>query len=835
MFKSAKKWVVFEIEAGSFSQGFPVKLRIRQSGRSDILKAFGQLAPAPEIPQLYQDWQSRYWDLGGKRLIRIPQTQTTNVSGMGDCSQAAQAFQQGLNEWLNQRSLRRLERQLLQAIAPEELQGFMIQTSDAQLRRLPWHLWDLFADHFPQAEVVLSSDLALNAAVEAQSLVLQQTIQILAIAGNTSGTEATLTEAMIRQPLPSARVKLLNQPSIAQLRSTLWEQAWDLLFFVGHSASHAQDISGEIQLNQTETLSLDDLHYALEQSVQKGLKLAIFNSCDGLGLARKLADLQIPYVIVMREPVPDQVAQTFLQDFLASFARGNPVHQAVHAARLQLQDLSQRYPCAAWLPVICQNLVAPSLQYHQPMPSRLKWMGFAAVMATAAIASAVVLYTREQALQSRLSWGERLLVAEETAPDGQKSEKRQGITAFAHQDWMAAEALFQQSLRQHPNDPEARIYLNNSHVHNLLDHPPQPSHLPINIVVSVPIGSNSNVAQEILRGVAQWQTEVNQAGGIRGRYLQVLIANDDNNPSIAQELAQRFVQDPTLMAAIAHNASDASVAAAPIFNRGQMVMVTPTSFSDKLSSDGPYIFRMVPNMRFLSDQLALYLLQTDPKAKVVICNDSYAADNESFRNQFANSISARGLPLLKIECDFSTPTFQADQALARIQRSGANTILLAPHVDRIHKALEITDANQGKLRLLGSPTLYTDITLTRGKASANHLATVVPWYASTSPNPAFSQQATEMWGGTVTWRTAMAYDATKVITEGLQKANTRQELSQVLRGKDFAIAGASGKVEFLPSGERNNVPHVATLVQIQPDPHAPSRYRFVPIAAKPTP
>lgn len=829
MFKSTKKWVVFEIEAGSFSQGFPVKLRIRQPGRSDILKASGQLAPAPEIPQLYQDWQSRYWDLGGKRLIRIPQTQTTNVSGIDDCHQAAQALKQGLNEWLNQRSLRRLVRGLLQAIAPAELQGFMIQTSDAQLRRLPWHLWDLFEDHFSEAEVVLSSDLALNTPLDTQTILLQQTIHILAIEGNTLGTEATLTEAMIRQPFPLAQVKLLIQPSSSQLRSTLWEHTWDLLFFVGHSASHTHDCSGEIQLNPEETLSLDDLHYALQQSVHKGLKLAIFNSCDGLGLARKLADLQIPYVIVMREPVPDQVAQTFLQGFLASFARGSSVHHAVHAARLQLQDLSQRYLCAAWLPVICQNLVAPSLRYRQPMPSQLKWMGVAGVLITVAIATAVVFFLREQVWQSRLSWGERLLITAGATP-----EKRAGINAFARQDWKNAEKLFEQSLDQYPNDPETRIYLNNSRVNDGINDQSHPLPTPIKIVVSVPIGSNSNVAQEILRGLAHRQTEVNENGGIRNRHLQVLIADDRNDPGISQELAQRFVQDPALMAAIAHNASDASVAAAPIFNRGQMVMVTPTSFSDKLSSDGPYIFRMVPNMRFLSDQLALYLLQTDPQAKVVICNDSYAADNESFRNQFANSISDKGLTLLKIECDFSAPTFQANPALTQIQESGANTILLAPHVDRIQKALEIAAANQGKLRLLGSPTLYTDITLTGGKASVNRLATVVPWYTSTSPHQEFVKQAIRMWGGMVSWRTAMAYDATMVITEGLQKANTRLELSQVLRGKDFAIAGASGKVEFLPSGERNNVPHVATLVQIQPDPQNPSRYRFVPIAAKPT-
>jgi hypothetical protein len=31
------------------------------------------------------------------------------------------------------------------------------------------------------------------------------------------------------------------------------------------------------------------------------------------------------------------------------------VYQAVRSAREQLQGLEDRYPCASWLPVICQN------------------------------------------------------------------------------------------------------------------------------------------------------------------------------------------------------------------------------------------------------------------------------------------------------------------------------------------------------------------------------------------------------------------------------------------------------------------------------------------------
>ena len=89
-----------------------------------------------------------------------------------------------------------------------------------------------------------------------------------------------------------------------------------------------------IYLNENESLTISDLKYALIKAVENGLKLAIFNSCDGLAIAQELASLNIPRMIVMREPVPDKVAQEFLKHFLLYFASGKSFHLAVRCKRL---------------------------------------------------------------------------------------------------------------------------------------------------------------------------------------------------------------------------------------------------------------------------------------------------------------------------------------------------------------------------------------------------------------------------------------------------------------------------------------------------------------------
>lgn len=155
------------------------------------------------------------------------------------------------------------------------------------------------------------------------------------------------------------------EPQRKELTDQLWGNSWDILFFAGHSSSQGKDCTGRIYLNPTDSLTIGELRYALRKAVERGLQLAIFNSCDGLGLARDLADLQIPQMIVMREPVPDLVAQEFLKYFLKGFASGEPFYLAVREARERLQGLEDKFPCATWLPAICQNLAEAPPSWEQ--------------------------------------------------------------------------------------------------------------------------------------------------------------------------------------------------------------------------------------------------------------------------------------------------------------------------------------------------------------------------------------------------------------------------------------------------------------------------------------
>ena len=343
------KLVILKLGGGNFEQGFPVTLQIGEEGSSPSVELTGQLPPAPQLPQRYTQWRSTYRSLSLSVRLEKPKNQKTQVSLTQPCTDAAKLLKESLNEWLNSETFRPVKEGLLKKLQPSEVIRLIIQTNDFQHQQFPWHLWEILLEDYTKAEVALSAPQYERVRFGETP---RKTVKILAILGNSEGIDVQADRAMLEQ-LPGAEITFLVEPKRQELTDALWEKGWDILCFSGHSST--KEKTGIIYINQTDSLTISELKNALRKAIEGGLCLALFNSCDGLGLARNLADLHIPQVIVMREPVPDLVAQEFLKYFLKAFARGESFYLSVREARERLQGLEDKFPCATWLPVICQN------------------------------------------------------------------------------------------------------------------------------------------------------------------------------------------------------------------------------------------------------------------------------------------------------------------------------------------------------------------------------------------------------------------------------------------------------------------------------------------------
>ncbi len=354
------KRIVIKIGSGSIETGYIATVQIGEEGTTPRVETQAHLLPAPDLPDLYQRWRQSYWLLGSSYRLEAHSgaTNISNTLQVANCRAASRDLRDRLHQWLNSDAFRPIREKLLEQLNPEDTIRILLQTQDPLLQRLPWYELQ-FLERYRRAEVGIGS---LDYQQVTYPGTRSEKVRILAVLGDTTGLN-TQTDQALLNTLPNADIHFLTEPSREIFNQRLWDASgWDILFFAGHSNSsldsrpECEEGNGEISLNATDKLTIPQLKHALKKAIERGLNTAIFNSCDGLGLAADLADLHIPQVLVMREPVPDQVAHAFLQGFLESFSTGTPFYTAVREAREKLQGLEARFPCATWLPVIVQNL-----------------------------------------------------------------------------------------------------------------------------------------------------------------------------------------------------------------------------------------------------------------------------------------------------------------------------------------------------------------------------------------------------------------------------------------------------------------------------------------------
>lgn len=357
------KQVILSLMHGSFETGFPVLLEIKSdTNPQPIVRYRGYLPPNPNLLLLLQQWQSAYRLLITSQFrLGAQSVQITNISSQDISFQLVSEY----NNWLSSesREWQQIKNRLGDNLALSDDIVVTIETDNIQIQQLPWHLWELFLNTYSKSEIVFS--IPEYQQIRNLEPLEGKFVKVLAILGNSKGIKVQQDKALLLEKLSSAKIEFLTEPQRKDLTDKLWEKGWNILFFAGHSSSQSNKTSGQISINQSDSLTISDLKHALTTAVKHGLKLAIFNSCDGIGLARAILSVGVPYVIVMREPVPDRVAQEFLKYFLPAFAEGKSVYLAVREARLKLEGLEDEYPYASWLPVIFQASAGATLNWSE--------------------------------------------------------------------------------------------------------------------------------------------------------------------------------------------------------------------------------------------------------------------------------------------------------------------------------------------------------------------------------------------------------------------------------------------------------------------------------------
>ncbi len=430
-----------------------------------------------------------------------------------------------------------------------------------------------------------------------------------------------------------------------------------------------------------------------------------------------------------------------------------------------------------------------------------------------------------------LSCGEEILI-----PGSALEAKQQAVKAFAERNYADAIDWLESARLQQGNDPETLIYLNNAKL-------AAQNADAYTIAVVAPLEGDTqalNSGMEILRGVAGAQDAINKSDAkIGGKGLIVIIADDANDPEKAVRKAEYLGHIGQVLGVVGHFSSEVSLKVASVYEENELVAVSPTSTSAQLSEGNNFFFRTVPSDAVTAQALASYLQdRSGALKKVATFYNPNSAYSESIQNQFLNNFTAVGGTVLRNNdgrFDFSRTSFNASAAVQLAKEREVNALAIFPNSFTRAEAIEVVKANgEFNFPIVAGDSVYNEYTLKFGGAeAANNLAIATPWISLNSPNPTFPAEAKNLWGGSVSWRTALAYDATRVLITALESLPKQQELTKRIAVKNaladdhFSSYGATGEIHFLVNGDRKE--SRIDFARVVPSKCSHFGYSFIPL------
>ncbi|HEU4767539.1 MAG TPA: ABC transporter substrate-binding protein [Pyrinomonadaceae bacterium] len=314
-------------------------------------------------------------------------------------------------------------------------------------------------------------------------------------------------------------------------------------------------------------------------------------------------------------------------------------------------------------------------------------------------------------------------------------------------------------------------------------------------------GQTFNFGQSAINGVLMAVDQINQAGGVNGRRIDVVITDDKGSPEEAARLTAKLIDQDKVVAIIAGGTSGNSRAAAPKAQSSHVPLISPSSTDPAVTMIGDYIFRACFVDEFQGEVMASFATNTLKAQKAAILFDFNSPYGRGLTDFFQNSFKRLGGEIV------NTQSYkQGDQdfkgQLASIRAAEPDVIYIPGYyadVTAIAKQARQLGLTQPLLGADGwdAPELWP---LGGDALNGSYIST---HYSVDDPSPiiqSFVQEYKQRYGNLPPdAHAALAYDAAKLLVDAISRAGTadtaklRDALAQT---KDFP--GVTGLISMDP-------------------------------------
>lgn len=328
-------------------------------------------------------------------------------------------------------------------------------------------------------------------------------------------------------------------------------------------------------------------------------------------------------------------------------------------------------------------------------------------------------------------------------------------------------------------------------------------------------GDNSEFGTQIKMGVELARDEINAAGGINGRPLELNEQDDAGKAADAQNVATTLATDDNVMAVIGHFNSSCSLTGKTIYSQAKMVMFSPGSTNVNVTKDSDYVFRNIFTDDFQGQSLANYAGNVLGKKKVAILfdNDDYGTGlKESFKKRAAQL----GLEIQR-ETAFDKDTNDFRSQLTTIQSGQPDIILVsglykqAANIARQARELGI------KTQLIAGDGVFSQQYIDLGGESAEGTFVTCPYLFDLGGEKAkkFAEGFKKKFKRDPDAWAALSYDAVNLVVKALKEKGVSRaavlDYLKTINSPETAYDGLAGKTFFDAEGDCKKPVQVAVV------------------------
>ena len=310
---------------------------------------------------------------------------------------------------------------------------------------------------------------------------------------------------------------------------------------------------------------------------------------------------------------------------------------------------------------------------------------------------------------------------------------------------------------------------------------------PIVVGVSGPLtGPNAQYGAQWKDGFDLAIDHINAAGGPP---IQYVFEDSQSDPRQAVTIAQKFVNDPRIVAELGDFSSTASMAASPIYNRGKLLQLGITNSHPDYTKGGDYTWSNCVSQEDEQPALAKYVIEGLGRKNLAVLhlNTDWGAAS---KDRFVKSAEAAGAKIVAAEA-FQPGEHDFRSTLVRIRDANPDAIVLeAYYADSAVILRQVRELGLKQV-VAGVGSLYSPKLIELAGADANGVYTQ-SYFFSEEPRPevkAFVDAFRAKFGKDPDWFNATAYDGLIFISRIARQYGSSRE----------AIHDGIGKIKDLPS------------------------------------